>query len=78
MIRFLRYASDTRELKVTFVSGRLYVYENVPPEVAAAFKDARPKGTFFNREIRDRHTYRDISTSKRTSSGWGSHAHRHR
>jgi hypothetical protein len=54
-------ASDTRELKVTFVSGRLYVYEDVPPEVAAAFRNARSKGTFFNHEIRDRYVYRDIT-----------------
>ncbi|MCK1287906.1 KTSC domain-containing protein [Bradyrhizobium sp. 44] len=61
VIRFFRYAPETRELKVTFVSGRLYVYEDVPPEVAAAFRNARSKGTFFNREIRDRYLYRDIT-----------------
>jgi hypothetical protein len=61
VIRFFRYAPDTRELKVTFVSGRLYVYEAVPPEVAAAFKNAHSKGTFFNHEIRDRYVYRDIT-----------------
>ncbi|UWU90351.1 KTSC domain-containing protein [Bradyrhizobium sp. CB1015] len=61
VIRFFRYAPEKRELKVTFVSGRLYVYEDVPPEVAAAFEDARAKGTFFNREIRDRYVYRDAT-----------------
>jgi hypothetical protein len=61
VIRFFRYAPETRELKVTFVSGRLYVYEDVPSEVAAAFRNARSKGTFFNREIRDRYLYRDIT-----------------
>ncbi|MGY4513904.1 KTSC domain-containing protein [Bradyrhizobium sp. USDA 3650] len=61
VIRFFRYAPETRELKVTFVSGRLYVYEDVPPEVAAAFRNARSKGTFFNHEIRDRYLYRDIT-----------------
>ncbi|MCA1362516.1 KTSC domain-containing protein [Bradyrhizobium sp. IC3069] len=61
VIRFFRYAPERRELKVTFVSGRLYVYEDVPPEIAAAFRDARAKGTFFNREIRDRYACRDIT-----------------
>ncbi|MCK1541549.1 KTSC domain-containing protein [Bradyrhizobium sp. 160] len=61
VIRFFRYAPDTRELKVTFVSGRLYVYEDVPADVAAAFSQARSKGSFFNREIRDRYAYRDIT-----------------
>lgn len=48
-------------VKVTFVSGRLYVYEDVPADVAAAFSQARSKGSFFNREIRDRYAYRDIT-----------------
>ncbi|MET4040801.1 KTSC domain-containing protein [Bradyrhizobium sp. RT6a] len=61
VIRFFRYAPDTRELKVAFVSGRLYVYEDVPPEVAAAFRNARSKGTFFNHEIHDRYVFRDIT-----------------
>lgn len=61
VIRFFRYAPHTRELKVTFVSGRLYVYEDVPPEVAAAFRQACSKGAFFNHEIRDRYGYRDIT-----------------
>lgn len=61
VIRFFRYSPDTRELKITFVSGRLYVYANVPPEVAAAFRNAYSKGTFFNHEIRDRYAYRDIT-----------------
>ncbi|RXH24948.1 MULTISPECIES: KTSC domain-containing protein [Bradyrhizobium] len=61
VIRFFRYAPDTRELKVTFVSGRLYVYEDVPSEVATAFREARSKGAFFNHEIRDRYVYRDIT-----------------
>ncbi|EHR04330.1 KTSC domain-containing protein [Bradyrhizobium sp. WSM471] len=61
VIRFFRYAPETREMKVTFVSGRLYVYEDVPPEVAAAFRNARSKGTFFNHEIRDRYACRDIT-----------------
>ena len=61
VIRFFRYAPDTRELKVGFVSGRLYVYEGVPPEVATAFGNARSKGTYFNREIRDRYACRDIT-----------------
>lgn len=61
VIRFFRYAPDTRELTVTFVSGRFYIYKEVPLEVAAAFRNARSKGTFFNHEIRDRYVYRDIT-----------------
>ena len=61
VIRFFRYAPDRRELTVTFVSGRVYVYEDVPDEVAAAFKNARSKGAFFNRQIRDRYACREVT-----------------
>lgn len=62
-IRFIHYASDTRELQVTFVSGRRYLYFDVPPQLAAAFKDSRSKGTFFNSHIRDGYAYREIRRS---------------
>jgi hypothetical protein len=61
VIRFFRYDPDSRELKVTFVNGRLYVYADVPPEVAADFRASRAKGVFFNHAIRDRYVYRDIT-----------------
>jgi lysyl-tRNA synthetase class 2 len=61
VIRFFRYAPDRRELTVTFVSGRVYVYEDVPDEVAAAFKNARSKGAFFNQQIRDRYACREVT-----------------
>ena len=61
VIRFFHYDPDSRELKVTFVSGRLYVYADVPPEVAADFRASRSKGTFFNHEIRDRYACREIT-----------------
>jgi hypothetical protein len=60
-IRYFRYDSAERELQVTFVTGRRYVYEDVPPDVFDAFRAAFSKGTFFNREIRDCYAYREIT-----------------
>ena len=59
-IRSLFYDSAKSELRVTFVSGRRYVYADVPPEVFEAFKTAESRGAFFNYEIRDRYEYREI------------------
>ncbi len=59
-IRNLFYVPNKRELWVTFVSGRRYVYADVPSEVFEAFKTADSRGTFFNHEIRDRYQYREI------------------
>jgi hypothetical protein len=60
-IRYFRYDPAKRELDVTFVTRRRYIYEGVPPEVFDAFKAAFSKGTFFNREIRDRYAFREIT-----------------
>jgi hypothetical protein len=65
-IRYFRYDSAKRELQVTFVTSRRYVYADVPPEIFDAFSAAFSKGTFFNREIRDRYAHREI---KRERSG---------
>ena len=66
-IRDLFYVSKKRELRVTFVSGRRYVYADVPAEVFDAFKTSTSRGTFFNHEIRDRYAFREVT---RERSGW--------
>jgi hypothetical protein len=61
VIRYFRYDAAKRELDVTFVTGRRYIYEDVPPQVADAFRSAFSKGTFFNGEIRDRYGFREVT-----------------
>lgn len=60
VIQTFAYDEDHSRLTVTFVNGRVYEYYLVPPSVAAAFQRARSRGTFFNRFIRDRYTFREI------------------
>ncbi|MCA1455400.1 KTSC domain-containing protein [Bradyrhizobium sp. BRP22] len=60
VIRFFRYDAEKSELLVVFVTGRRYIYEDVPPAVAQAFGKAFSKGQFFNHEIRDRYRYREL------------------
>lgn len=59
-IRDKAYDVKSQRLMVTFVTGRTYVYEDVPPHVAAAFDTASSKGQFFNARIRDRYRYREV------------------
>ena len=54
VIRRFMYVPETRELTVEFVSGRRYVYSEVPAEDIDAFRSAFSKGSHFNRHIRDR------------------------
>lgn len=57
-----RYLYDTaaHELTITFVTGRVYAYEDVPPSVYQAFQASSSKGAFFNTEIRDCYSHRKL------------------
>lgn len=63
VIRRFDYSPDAEELTVEFVTGRHYVYSNVPIEEAEALRGAFAKGVHFNRRIRDRYPYREQSES---------------
>jgi hypothetical protein len=67
-IRRIMYDPIDRELWVTFVSGRQYVYFGVPQEKFSAFSHASSRGGFFNREIRDRYAYREVTPLHRQAS----------
>ena len=60
VIRRFDYRPDTAELEVLFTTGRRYIYRDVPPEAAAAFRAAFSKGRHFNAHIRDRYEYREV------------------
>ena len=61
VIRRFDYSPDAKELTVEFVTGRRYVYSGVPLEEAEALRGAFAKGVHFNRRIRDRYAYRELS-----------------
>ena len=53
VIRSFRYLAPVQELEIEFTSGRRYRYLAVPPDVAAAMREAFSKGQYFNRHVRD-------------------------
>lgn len=61
VIRNFSYNVATRQLVVTFVTGRVYAYAEVPPDVHNAFRASGSKGRFFNLEIRDHYDCREIT-----------------
>ena len=63
VIRRFMYVPETRELTVEFVTGRRYVYSEVPGEAVDAFRSAFSKGAHFNRHIRDRFPCRELAAS---------------
>lgn len=61
VIARIAYEAEHARLTVTFTTGRVYEYYLVPPDVAASFRMAFSKGTFFNTRIRDAYTFREIT-----------------
>ncbi len=56
-IRAFSYDDVSATLFVTFVSGDLYAYRGVEPEVFAGLKAAPSKGRYVSRRIRDRYPF---------------------
>ena len=63
VIADMEYNPRRERLMVTFVTGRIYEYVDVPSHVAAAFQAAFSKGTFFNAYIRDRYDFRELTAN---------------
>jgi hypothetical protein len=51
-IEAIGYDDDTLELHVRFLSGRYYVYHEVPRQAFDGLMQAPSKGSFLNREIK--------------------------
>ena len=60
VIRRFTYAPETRELTIEFVSGRRYIYSDVPLDEAESMRAAFSKGSYFNRKIRDCYPCREL------------------
>ena len=58
VVRHISYDETARELHVTFTSGEVYTYYDVPKQVYAAFRTASSKGQYLNASIKDRYDFR--------------------
>jgi hypothetical protein len=47
-------------LRITFVSGMVYEYKDVPEQVFNSLKTSGSKGTFLNRHIKGHYPYEKI------------------
>lgn len=62
VIRSIAYRPEDRELDVVFTTGRRYLFHDVPPEAAEAFRSARIKGRHFNSRIRGRYLFTETES----------------
>ena len=61
VIRRFDYSPERGELLVEFVTGRRYVYSDVPQGEVDAMRRAFSEGSYFNRRIRDRYAFRELA-----------------
>jgi hypothetical protein len=61
VIRGFSYDEPHRRLRITFTSGDVYDYLDVPPMIFDGLRVARSKGRFFADRIRERFTFERIS-----------------
>lgn len=57
VIRAFRYRPREKQLEIVFLSGRRYLYLEVPEKTHAAMCGAFSKGEYFNAHIRDRFAF---------------------
>jgi hypothetical protein len=58
MVDSVGYDEERRLLQVVFTSGRVYCYEDVPPEVFQGLLEAESKGQYMRAHIIDAYPYR--------------------
>ncbi|HYK46426.1 MAG TPA: KTSC domain-containing protein [Parafilimonas sp.] len=54
------YDRETSSLRITFTSGKVYNYKNVPEQIYQAMKESFAKGIFFNQHIKDKYEFEKI------------------
>lgn len=63
VIQRFDYDHESQALDITFTTGRLYRYHDVPPDMVDRFRAAFSKGRFFNARIRDSYDFTELETS---------------
>jgi KTSC domain len=65
MMTFVNYDDEASELDITFTSGKIYRYREVPAEIYDGLLDAESKGEFFNDNIKDAFVYSEVRSWRR-------------
>jgi hypothetical protein len=60
VVAAMKYDEAAAVLRVTFVSGSVYDYKNVPANVYKEMKAAGSKGAFLNHVIKRKYRYKKV------------------
>jgi lysyl-tRNA synthetase class 2 len=66
-IRDAVYLPETQELQITFGSGRVFAYCDVPQRIYDAYVASPSRGAFFNIAIRGRFQFHEVTPPQRPS-----------
>jgi len=60
VIADMKYNEETCVLRIRFLSGLVYEYQKVPPEVYKEMRKAFSKGTFLNQHIKGNYAFKKV------------------
>lgn len=60
VVRYMSYDPVSATLRIVFVSGLVYDYQQVPEEVYHSMKTSGSKGTYLNQHIKGHYTYKKV------------------
>lgn len=61
VIKSIQYDATAARLRVEFVSGMVYEYQDVPEAVYLGLKTSGAKGVYLNQQVKGRYPYKKIS-----------------
>jgi len=56
----ISYNQRTATLRITYVSGAIYDYKNVPDSVYTEMTTSSSKGTYLNTQIKDKYAFKKV------------------
>jgi hypothetical protein len=60
VVAAMEYNDEAQILRITYTSGAVYDYRNVPLDVFEEMKDADSKGSFLNYKIKGKYRYKRV------------------
>jgi hypothetical protein len=62
VIAGIKYDDLSHTLRIIYVSGRVYDYQDVPEQIYSAMKTAFSKGTFLNKHIKGKYEFKRVES----------------
>jgi len=62
VVAHMEYIAETQRLRITFVSGLIYDYLDVPQYMYDKMKASKSKGIFLNRHIKGKYDFEKVNS----------------